>query len=236
MGNDEECAPSLEEQTRAEFRTEMDELIELNSRGWSTPERTAEQEEEPGLCALDDRFSEGLAAVAEHNRQTAESYREKVDSGEISPHEARQQVQEQTRDIEKIHSDTVAYREKRAECYVETTQQERAGEITDFEAERRREEIMLERRGKSTLLGLLSIGKDWGDVGDLSDDFYHIFADSHDPGNREKRKELRERFTALTPRQKWEFSRRIEDISEGREDPEIERMFKDDIVGYGREH
>ena len=229
----EERTLSPDEQARAEFDAEMDDLIELNSRDWSVPERTAEQEEEPHLHSLDAQIDEGLADVAEHNRRTAESYRKQVDSGEAQPHEARKRIQEQTKDIEKIHRDFTVYRNECARKFLEITQQMRAGEISEFQGEEvLKDEISRESRKKITRLGLLSVGMDWTDMAEMSDDFLNLVPDGYSPEYREKRKALRKKFATLTPEEKRGFSRQIDAEAEATGDHAKERLLYDHVKGY----
>jgi len=229
----EEDAPMYpDERAQEKFMAEMDGLIEVNSQAYAMPERTAAEEEAAGLCVLDDRLSEAIEEVAEGNRRVAEYAKDETGRISMRRHELRPFVEGRVKDIEKIHQDMVAYRNKCAERYVEIRQQERAGEINEFEAQRRREEIRMASRGKITRLGLLSAGLDWPEIGEFSDDASSLVPDGLDPGYRGTRKDIRSRFASMTPEQKREFAKRIEAEAEESGDFSKKKLMDDFIDNW----
>ena len=75
---------------------------------------------------------------------------------------------------------------------------------------------------------------DWPDIGEMTDDFYHIVPDGISPDFREKRKDLRERFAELSAEGKKKVLRRIGEEAEESEDHTVEEFFRQHIRGYSQ--
>ena len=229
-----EEAPGLgpDEYSRAEFMERANLLLEINQRKWAMPERTAEQEEIGDIVRLDSRMNEAIAAVPAGNCERIQWYMDRVEAGEMPPHRASERILEQTKDIERIHEDIVAWRDECVRKLVKTERQLRAGEISEFKAECLADKALRDRRKKVTRLGLLSVGMDWSDVGDMTDDFYNAIPDGYCPEYREKRKEMRKRFSELTPEQKRESEEQVRQKAEETGDNSHYRLLRDHVAGY----
>jgi len=226
---------SLEEQLEADFVAEMDELHEWNDSERVMPDRTLEEEEERDLCLLDEAMNEKLKDIARHNRDIIEYAKNEVKRGAMQPHWAHMWAAEQTMDLDNIHEDISKYRNDAAKRYVEITRQERAGEISEFQAEDiLRDELHREKRKKIWRLTLLSIGKDYPDFSDLSTDSLNVVTDGLFPECERIRNDYRERVADLAPKQKRWVARQMEASAEETGDRSELIYFEDNVAGYWR--